>query len=122
MFADPIAVKLADTDENHVRIGISPNEGRFFYENGADNQLVIIKQNSTKNRFRREFRIVREKDYSDPISGLASRIGASVYLVVDEPRAGFADSDLNDMANSLIEFFDDSAGEARFAKLLQGEY
>lgn len=124
MFPDPIVVKAGDTNTNFVRIGLSANEGRFHAEGSGPpvfNRDVVIKQNQTKTRFRREFRIVDSKDFTDPLSGLTIPVGASVYLVVDEPKVGYSDGDLNDMVNGLIEFFDDAL-ESNMFKLLSGEY
>lgn len=123
MFADPLSVKVLGTAKDHVRI-TSPNssQGLFHYESDGTtpSQDVTVKQNVTASRFRREFRISKLQDYEDPISGTTKSVGASVYLVVDEPRAGFTDVVLQQMVLDVGAFFSANSG-ANAWKLLLGE-
>lgn len=122
MFADPVVLSVGGTNKNFVRTGISPTSGSFTYDDGAGLvRHVIVKQNSTKNRFRREFRVTQDSTFTDPLSGQTVPVSASVYLVVDEPKAGFTDATLNDIASSMMTFLT-SSSQANTFKLLGGEY
>jgi hypothetical protein len=122
MFADPITIGVAGTSKTFARTGISPTSGTFSYDDGAGLvRNVIIKQNDTKARFRREIRVTQDSLFTNPVSGITAPVSASVYLVVDEPKAGFVDGTLNDMVVSLTTFLTSSSG-ANTMKLLGGEY
>jgi hypothetical protein len=124
MFADPSVVKVATVNQNFVRTGISANIGTFTYIDADGNRhQLVIKQNETKSRFRRECRLTMDKDYTNPISGLTTPVSTSVYLVIDEPKAGFTDDELNDLCFGLYHFLSDASfANANTFKLLAGEY
>lgn len=128
MFADPTVVKVQATNHNFVRTGITPNVGTFSYVHSnssiVDGQhQLIVKQNETKARFRREVRRTFTRDYTDPVTGLVRPVSASVYVVVDEPKSGFTDDMLNDMWFGLSHLLTDTSfANDKFFQTLLGEY
>jgi hypothetical protein len=121
MLSDPITVKYATVDKTHPRVDTGNGLGVFHWENGTDNQDVITKQTKSKGRKRREIRLTRNKDYTNPSTGLTTPVSASVYLVIDEPNAGFDRDNLTDMVISLSGFL--TASTAAVTKqILAGEY
>jgi len=125
MFSDPISVLYEGAAKNHVRTS-ADNPSSFTYVDETDGvtQIVSIRQTNSKSRFRHEIRISRSKIAADPITLANGEIGASVYLVIDEPRSGFTDTDLNDMAVSLFKYLSGAAptDTGNVLKLLTGEY
>jgi hypothetical protein len=121
MLADPAVIKYNTVDKNHVRTRLGDGVGEFSWEDGADNQLVTTKQTSSKGRFRREVRLSRQKDYENPLSGLTVPVGISVYLVIDEPKAGFNNDDVADMVISLSTYLTASSA-AKTYQVAAGEY
>nr|UJQ85255.1 MAG: hypothetical protein 2 [Leviviridae sp.] len=88
------------------------------YTSADGNTSMTVKQNVTASRFRREIRISQQKIAADPISALNKQIGASVYLVIDEPRAGFSDTELGYLVDALKAWLT----SANYQKVLGGEY
>ncbi|DAD50130.1 coat protein [ssRNA phage Zoerhiza.1_22] len=125
MFSDPISVLYEGAAHNHARTS-ADNPSTFTYVDETDGvtQTVSVRQTTSKSRFRHEFRISRSKIAADPITLANGEIGASVYLVIDEPRAGFTDTDLNDIAASLFKYLSGAAPSdtTNVLKLLTGEY
>ena len=79
---------------------------------------MTTKQNSTASRFRREVRLSQKKIAADPISAVNKEIGLSVYLVIDEPRAGFTDTEIDLLAKALKDY----CTTANILKLCGGEF
>jgi hypothetical protein len=79
---------------------------------------MTTKQNTSATRFRREVRLSQKKVSTDPISATASEKGVSVYLVIDEPRAGFSDTEIGYLVDALKSWLI----PANYNKVLGGEY
>jgi len=87
------------------------------YTSADGNTFMTVKQTTTKDRFRREVRLSQQKIAADPISALNVLKGYSVYLVIDEPRAGFSDTELGYAIDALKTWL----SSANYAKVLGGE-
>lgn len=125
MFADPISFPNYDGDlKNHVRTELGNGVGTFELSNDIVPQTVVIKQTKTSKRKRHEIRLSRTKIVADPLTALSSEQGASVYLVIDEPINGFADSDLDNMLQVLCRFLTGAVpvNTANAFRLFAGEY
>nr|UJQ85982.1 MAG: hypothetical protein 2 [Leviviridae sp.] len=79
---------------------------------------MTTKQNVTANRFRREVRLSQKKIAADPISSVNKENGVSVYLVIDEPRAGFSDTEIGYLIDALKGW----CVSANYNKVLGGEF
>lgn len=89
------------------------------YTSADGNTAMTTKQNITAKRFRREIRLSQTKIATDPISAVNAEAGASVYLVVDEPRNGvFSDTE----NGYLIEALKTWLSSANYNKILGGEF
>jgi len=79
---------------------------------------MTVKQNATASRFRREVRLSQKKVAADPISGVNKELGVSVYLVMDEPRAGFSDAEIGYLIDALKAWLTST----NYNKVLGGEF
>jgi len=116
MLADPQSVVWAGTPSNYARIRQEPTQNTYSTPDGG--ALLITKQNKTATRFRREVRYVTNKVASDPISGLNKQLSASCYIVIDEPLAGFTDTELGFLVEGLKTWLT----SANQAKIFAGEF
>lgn len=77
------------------------------------------RQNSTKNRLRKELVLTQFKVASDPLSTNNVEVSASVSLVFDHPKWGFTTAELKDMESALRAWV---AGDATVRdRILNGE-
>lgn len=116
MLTDPqnVTINAVATPLPRVSNGATQN----VYTSADGSTSMTTKQNSTASRFRREIRLSQRKIAADPISAVNKEIGASVYLVIDEPRAGFTDAELGFLIDALKAW----ASAANYNKVLGGEY
>jgi hypothetical protein len=99
MLTDPQSVTI-----NAVAVSLpwTQNGATVNTYTAADgNTYMTTKQNSTASRFRREIRLSQKKIAADPISAVNVEKGFSVYLVIDEPRAGFSDAEIKYVIEAL---------------------
>jgi hypothetical protein len=116
MLADPQSVTINAVATSLPKTNVGPTSNVYTAADG--NTSMTTKQNVTTSRFRREVRLSQKKIAADPISAVNKEIGVSVYLVVDEPRAGFSDTEIG----YLIEALKDWLTSGNQLKILGGEY
>lgn len=116
MLADPQSITYNAVASDYARTTNGANQNTYTIADGL--KKLTVKQNSSKERFRREIRLTETKVAADPISGINKEISASVYLVIDEPRWGFSDSDLDKLKDALTGYCTDAVTN----KVLLGEY
>lgn len=116
MLADPQSVTINSVAVPLPRTQSGANQNTYTSADG--NTFMTSKQNVTKDRFRREVRLSQQKIAPDPISALNVQKGVSVYLVIDEPRAGFSDAEIGYLIDALKTW----ASSANYNKVLGGEY
>jgi hypothetical protein len=116
MYADPQSVTINAVAVSLPRITSDNGVGEFASADG--NTRFTIKQNVSTARFRREARLTVKKIAADPISAVNKEISASVYIVIDEPKWGFTDVELDYYKDALLGW----AVDAQTNKLLGGEY
>jgi hypothetical protein len=117
MFADPQSVTINAVATSLARTLLGNGNGEFTSADG--NTKLITKQSTSATRFRREARITQQKISADPLNpGINTAKGFSVYLVIDEPRFGFTDTEIGYIVEALKGF----VGVGNTAKILQGEY
>lgn len=99
MLSDPQSVTINSVATSLPRTsqGATVN----VYSSADGNTSMTTKQNTTASRFRREVRLSQKKIAADPISAVNKEIGLSVYLVIDEPRAGFTDTEIGYLIDAL---------------------
>lgn len=115
MFADPQSVTINAVATSLPKTKAGQTEQ--VYTSADGNTALTVKQNTTASRFRREVRLSSKKIAVDPISAVNAEKGASVYLVIDEPRNGFSDTELG----YLVEAIKAWATTANVSRVLGGE-
>lgn len=115
MLADPQSVTINAVAVSVPRTQMGPTANTYTSADG--NTTFVVKQNTTASRFRREIRLSQSKVAADPISGLNKALGVSVYLVVDEPKSGFTDTEIGYLIDALKAW----ATSANYLKVLGGE-
>lgn len=116
MLADPqsVTINAVATSLPKTKAGTSEN----VFTSADGNTSMVTKQNATATRFRREVRLSQRKIAADPISAVNTEKGVSVYLVIDEPRTGFSDTELG----YLVEALKGWLTSANYNKVLGGEF
>jgi hypothetical protein len=116
MLTDPqsVTINAVATSLPRVQMGATQNT----YNSVDGNTSMVTKQNTTASRFRREVRLSQKKIAADPISALNKELGMSVYLVIDEPRAGFDDTEIGYLIDALKAWLT----SANYNKVLGGEF
>jgi hypothetical protein len=113
VLADPQSVTINAVATSLPKVQNGPTSNVYTTVDG--NISLTTKQNTTAKRFRREVRLSQKKIAEDPITNANSEIGVSVYIVIDEPRAGFSDLEIGYLIDALKNY-------SQFAKILGGEY
>jgi hypothetical protein len=116
MLADPQSVTVNAVAVSLPKTVNGPTSNTFTSADG--NTSMTTKQNVTATRFRREVRLSNKKVAADPLSGLNKELGLSVYLVVDEPRSGFTDTEIGYYIDALKAWLT----SANYNKVLGGEF
>ncbi|DAD51259.1 coat protein [ssRNA phage Gerhypos.4_20] len=116
MLADPQSVTINSVATSLPKTLVGPTSNSYTSADG--NTSMVTKQNTTATRFRREVRLSQKKIAPDPISAVNKEIGFSTYLVIDEPRAGFSDTEIKYLIAALTGWLT----SANQDKILGGEY
>jgi len=117
VLADPQSVTINSVAKSLALTNDSPTQRIYTFADGT--LSLVTKQNSTSTRFRREVRVAQTKIAADPISAVNAQVGASVYLVIDEPRNGvFSDTELAYLIDGLKGWLTN----ANYNKILGGEF
>lgn len=116
MLADPQSVTINAVATSLPRT--TQSAGVNVYTSNDGNTSMTTRQSTTASRFRREVRLSQQKVAADPISALNKQLGASVYLVVDEPKFGFTDVEIGYLIDALKAWLTST----NYNKVLGGEY
>jgi hypothetical protein len=116
MLADPQSVTINAVATSLPRVSMSSTENKYSSADGLT--TMTTRQNTTSQRFRREVRLSQQKVAADPISALNKQVGVSVYLVIDEPRYGFDDTEIGYLIDALKAW----ATSTNYNKVLAGEF
>lgn len=116
MFADPQTVTINAVAHSLPRVS-GGNGTEAYYKNADQTVQLITKQNTTTKRFRREVRLVQSKIAADPLTAVNTEMSVSMYVVLDEPRYGFTDAELEYIRAGFVAWL--TAGN--FADLCEGQ-
>lgn len=116
MLADPQSVTINAVATSLAKT--SPGQTVNVYTSSDGNTTMTTKQFTTAARFRREVRLSQKKIAADPISAINTEKGVSVYLVIDEPRAGFTDTEIGYLIDALKAWLTST----NYNKVLGGEF
>lgn len=114
MLADPQTVTIATVAHPMAAVSRS-GEASKYSEADPGYDLHISHQEG--NRRRRMVRLNHTKIAADPLTAQNATIGASVYLVIDEPLWGYTDTELGDVVAGFVAYLT----TATVAKVLGGE-
>lgn len=116
MLADPQSVTVNAVAISLPKTGAGTTQNVYTSSDG--NTSMTTKQNLTAKRFRREVRLSQKKIAEDPISTQNAELGMSVYLVIDEPRSGFTDTEIGYVIDALKAWLTST----NYNKVLGGEF
>ena len=116
MLTDPQSVTINAVATSLPKTNSGPTQN--VYTSADGNTSMTTKQNVSAARFRREVRLSQQKVAADPISAINKQIGASVYLVIDEPRFGFSDVEIGYLIDALKAW----STSTNYNKVLGGEF
>jgi len=116
MLADPQSVTVNAVAIPLPRTSNGPTVN--VYTSADGNTSMNTKQNITAARFRREVRLSQKKIAADPISAVNTEKGVSVYLVIDEPKTGFSDTEIGYLIDALKAWLTST----NYNKVLGGEF
>lgn len=115
MFTDPQSVTINSVAKTMPKIKMGSSDSTY---RTADEEFQFrISHQTTKSRTRRMVRIDQTKIAADPLTAINSSQSAGVYLVVDEPKFGFSDAELDYLVDGLVAWL----SSANIAKLLGSE-
>lgn len=119
-FADPQSLKIGATENSLPRIGTG--RGTSEYANADGSVELIPKTTESKaGRKRHEIRANQTKVTADPFIPTNNvEVGASVYLVIDVPPAGFTNAQQKELVDGFLANLQASSG-ANITKLIAGE-
>lgn len=105
MYADPQSITINAVAQSFVRVGSEKPAilGQFKTADGL--MQFQVRQNKTAKRKRREVVLTQTKIAPDPITNVNAEISTSVGIYVDEPNAGFSDTELAYLTSGLIAWF-----------------
>lgn len=115
MFADPQSVTINATPVSLPRIAVGNQEAT--YRSADETVQLRVSHQDSKGRKRRMVRLDQTTIAADPLTAENTSQKAGVYLVIDEPKYGFADEDLDYLVDALVAWL----SSANIAKMLGGE-
>lgn len=118
MLADPQSVTIDAIAYSLPRLENGKNAAR--YTNG-DQTVSLSTSHTYGKRYRRVVRLDHNKISADPlVPAQNQKLGASVYLVFDQPVTGYTATDLEKIATGFLAWFTASTN-ANLKKVLAGE-
>jgi len=113
-FSDPISVTYNAVATNHVR-AYSPG-GPSLFKTSDDAYKVEISHVDVKGRRERHFiRITQRKIAADPLTPATNvESNMSVYLVIDNPKTGFSDTEIGYVLKGLCDFLNVAGNQTKF--------
>lgn len=117
-FADPQSVTINAIAVSLPRTSSGVSTGAFT---SADGNVTLSVSHQYNKRTRRAYRLQQKKVASDPyVAGASAEVFAAVTLVVDSPKNGFTNTEINYLIQALAAEMTESTG-ARALQLLGGE-
>lgn len=115
MFTDPQSITVNAVAQSMPKIKIGSSDAT--YRTADEVFQMRISHQPTKSRTRRMVRIDQTLIAADPLTSTNSSQSAAVYLVIDEPKFGFTDAQLDYLVDALVLWLT----PANIAKVLGSE-
>ncbi len=116
MLADPESLVVNGVTISLPKTQMGPTQSVYTSADGLTS--LTVKQNTTASRFRREIRASQSKVAADPLTGVNKNLGLSVYMVIDQPRFGFSNTEIAYLIEALRAY----CVAVNYNKVLGGEY
>lgn len=118
MYNDPQTITINGVANTLNRVAIA--DMAATYRNAEETVQLRISHRSAKNRTRRMARIDQTIIAADPLTTEQDFQSAGVYIVVDEPKVGFSDAQLQYLVSALVAWLTANTN-ANTTKLLGSE-
>lgn len=118
MYADPQVITINAVPSNCNRVSIG--DMNATYRSADETVQLRISHKAAKDRVRRMARLDQTIIATDPLSSEQDYVSAGVYIVVDEPKVGFTDVQLQYLVTALVTWLTASSN-ANTTKLLGSE-
>lgn len=118
MYADPQTITINGVANTCNRVALG--DMNATYRTADETVQLRISHKSAKNRVRRMARIDQTIVATDPLTSEQDYESAGVYLVIDEPKVGFSDAQLQYIVSALVAWLTASTN-ANTTKLLGSE-
>lgn len=118
-FTDPQSITIDGSAVSMARVLTGTSTGRFV---SADQGVRLQADPRQTSRRRRNVARV-DKDFSVPVpgsSGLTTIEGVGVSLLIDRPRAGVSDADVQKLASGFLTWLTANTN-ANLLKIINGE-
>lgn len=116
MFSEPQTVTVNAVANNLNRVSFGDRAGAFQL---PDSSITLKVSHDLRNRSRRTARLDFTKTAADPLlDGVSRPYSMSVYVVVDHPKVGFTNTEVENNLKALTDWLS-TAGVA--TKLVGGE-
>lgn len=118
MYADPQTITINSVPFTCNRVALGDMSATY---RSADEAVQLrISHKAAKDRIRRMARIDQTIVATDPLTSVQDYESAGVYIVVDEPKVGFSDAQLQYIVTALTTWLTASTN-ANTTKLLGSE-
>lgn len=118
MYADPQTITINGVASTCNRVAIG--DMNATYRSADETVQLRVSHREAKGRVRRMARLDQTIIATDPLSSEQDYASAGVYLVVDEPKVGFTDAQLQYIVTALTTWLTASSN-ANTTKLLASE-
>lgn len=121
-FPDPTVVAIGSTitpsGGTAASLAVLDRSAPYTGQYGSSDGLTKLKITHTLgSRKRSEWRLDSVTTYTDPTTGFAKDITASVYAVVNRPSAGFTNAQLKGLMSAMCAFVGVSANQDKILAL-----
>lgn len=112
MLTDPQTITINSVPYTLNRV--STGDLRSIYQTADGNRKLTVSHQFSKRRVRRMVRLDTRAIVADPLSAVNDYEDLGIYVVIDEPEVGFADTEIADVVAGFFAFYN----SAMVAKVL----
>lgn len=120
MFSEPQTLTVNGVAKTLPRVVYGNRNGRFEAVDGTNTMHALsVRHDLSGSRNRRTVKADITKTAEDPlIDGVSRQYDASVWFTINAPKVGFNSTEVQQVAQALIDWLDDPTN---LAKLVGGE-
>lgn len=103
-FTDPQKVKIGASEITLPRVSNTGTASEYSNEDSTVD-LTISSAETRKDRLRHQIRIDKSKITANMFDTSQNvEVGASAYIVIDRPKSGFTNTEVEELVKALTEF------------------